>query len=100
MAKRSRKDESRMTIQSLLTLRRRIMRRLKKVGPNGMTRTELYRSLSHPITATIMDMALNTLLELGEVKVRRIETGKRGRPSEVWWATGRKVSHDHGHDGL
>lgn len=86
---RSRKDEERITLQSLMTLRRRIMRRLKDAGVSGMSRSDLYKSLSHPITAKIMDMALNTLKQRGEVKVRRVETGRPGRPCEIWWATGK-----------
>lgn len=86
----SRKSEERMTLQALLTLRKRIMRRLENAGATGMSRSDLYKSLGHPITARAMDMALNTLKQRGDAKVRRVETGMRGRPCEVWWAAKRR----------
>ena len=75
-------------MQAYLTLQKRIMRRLKEAGPEGMSRSELYRSLSSPITRRSLDIALTALRTQGRAQARRVETGRRGRPSEVWWARG------------
>jgi hypothetical protein len=75
-------------MQSYVTLQKRIMRRLKEAGYEGMSRSDLYKSLSRPLTKRSLDIALNALRQRGMASARRVETGRRGRPSEVWWARG------------
>ena len=81
-----RKDTEKTTMQAYVTLQKRIMRRLVKAGPRGLTRSGLSRSLSSPLTKKSLDIALNALRKRSLAEARRVETGLRGRPSEVWWA--------------
>lgn len=83
-----RKDNETRSIQRYITLQKRIMRRLEEAGPAGIKRTDLYRSLGSPITRASMDIALNALKSRAKALARRVETGTRGRPSEIWWAKG------------
>lgn len=83
-----RKITERRTMQAYITLQKRIMRRLVAAGPAGLKRSELYRSLGNPITRMSLDIALNALKKRGKALARRVETGTRGRPSEVWWVSG------------
>lgn len=78
----------RRTMQAYLTLQKRIMRRLEAAGPTGVGRNALYRSLGSPITKSSLDIALSALKHRGKALARRVETGMRGRPAEIWWATG------------
>jgi hypothetical protein len=75
-------------MQAYLTLQKRILRRLTAAGPSGLSRTDLFRSLGSPITKSSLDIALAALKRRSMALARRIETGTRGRPSEVWWASG------------
>lgn len=81
-----RRETERSTIQGYLTLQKRIARRLAAAGPGGMTRSDLYNSLGSPLTKRSLDIALNALRQRGIAKARRVETGRPGRPSEVWWS--------------
>lgn len=81
-----RKETERRNMQAYITLQKRIMRRLRGAGPQGLSRTDLYRMLSRPITKTSLNIALAALKRRGLALVRRVETGLPGRPKEVWWA--------------
>ena len=89
----TRQSRERRSIQAYLTLQKRILRRLIEAGPKGMNRSSLYSSLGSPITKASLEIALNALKHRGKAQARRVETGTRGRPSEVWWAAGLVPEH-------
>jgi len=68
-----------------------ILRSLRGVGPEGMTRTDLHRLFNRHQTSASIGAALGILMAAGMVRReqrtrnRSMETG--GRPVEVWVAT-------------
>jgi len=65
------------------------MRRLIKAGRRGMKLNDLYRSLGSPITSRSLKIAVNGLIERGEVERKEQRTGFPGRPATVLIATRR-----------
>jgi predicted ArsR family transcriptional regulator len=62
-----------------------VLEMLRRQVPDGMTRSEIYRSFSHHKSAAQLARALVLLLEQG--RVRRLESRRvmRGRPFEIWF---------------
>lgn len=82
-----REEAARHDEQACITLQRRIIRRLRSAGPSGLSRSELYRMLSRPITKAALDDALTKIKGQGMARERRIETSFPGRPKEIWQLT-------------
>ena len=62
-----------------------ILRALRQVGRDGMTRTEISNLFGRNRSADRIGAALGLLLQHG--KARRIPRGTQGRPVEVWIAS-------------
>jgi len=67
------------------TMADEILRVLRQVGRDGMTRTEISNLFGRNRSADRIGAALGLLLQHG--KARRIPRGTQGRPVEVWIAS-------------
>ena len=63
-----------------------ILRALRQVGSDGMTRSEIYEMLGRNKSSETIGAALALLLKHNKASCRRKPTPGRGRPTEIWSA--------------
>ena len=63
-----------------------ILYALRQVGPDGMTRAEIYRLFNSNKSSETIGSALNLLLRHGKVGRRMKPSVGKGRPTEIWVA--------------
>jgi hypothetical protein len=62
-----------------------ILRALRQVAPNGLTKTDIYNLFSRNLVVTNIDKALIRLLATGKTR-REQQSSGGGRPREVWYS--------------
>jgi hypothetical protein len=68
----------------MTALQNRVLRRLKKIYPKWLKRSDLYASLSAPVTKDILDVAVEALKKRGLIESQEVSTGDIGRPPTVY----------------
>lgn len=85
----TRKEMQKTGVARLVAIQNRVLKRLKRAYPKWMKRSDLADSLSSPITADVLTMAMTALEKRGLIETKIVVTGELGRPPVVYRLTKR-----------